>query len=54
MFAGLLQEFLRVMQERFLQGRDSASFDYGLVDHDTELDDWQMQEQDAQEKYFED
>ncbi|ORY98082.1 coiled-coil domain-containing protein-domain-containing protein [Syncephalastrum racemosum] len=46
-------EFVRLMEERFLAGKD-PDFDYAQVDLDEAYDDLKQQEQDFQDKYFDD
>ncbi|KXS17703.1 hypothetical protein M427DRAFT_68222 [Gonapodya prolifera JEL478] len=45
------KDLVRVMEERFLGGRDS-DFDYAAVDTDSDLDDLTLLERDVQERYF--
>lgn len=47
----LKEEFLRIMQERFLSGQD-ADFDYSKVDNNEEYDDLDVLNRDAEEEYF--
>lgn len=53
--ADKMEDFTRVMQEKFLSGMDSEHVDYGRIDNDAALDDDWMPEitRDAEEKYFE-
>jgi hypothetical protein len=53
--ADKMEDFTRVMQEKFLSGMDSEHVDYALIDNDAALDDDWMPEitRDAEEKYFE-
>lgn len=39
------------MYNSFLEGRDK-NYDYELVDNNSDYDDLEIQEQDAQERYF--
>eukprot|EP00808_Paulinella_micropora_P004207 g19566.t1 len=48
----LEEDFLRVMQERFLLGLEDAHFDYHGIDADSANDDFLQLERDMQEKYF--
>jgi hypothetical protein len=48
----LLDEFKRLMMERFLDGQE-AEFDYTSVDNNAAYDDLQAQELDLHEEYFE-
>eukprot|EP00457_Paulinella_chromatophora_P008372 gb/GEZN01008403.1/.p1 GENE.gb/GEZN01008403.1/~~gb/GEZN01008403.1/.p1 ORF type:complete len:308 (+),score=75.35 gb/GEZN01008403.1/:363-1286(+) len=52
--AELEDEFLRVMQQRFLLGLDDTHFDYAAIDADCSNDDFLQIERDLQEKYFDD
>ncbi|XP_063429156.1 coiled-coil domain-containing protein 97-like [Mytilus trossulus] len=45
------QEFLTIMQERFMAGQDEH-FDYSEVDDNTEYDDLDILQKDEEEKYF--
>ncbi|KAI9353643.1 coiled-coil domain-containing protein-domain-containing protein [Obelidium mucronatum] len=45
-------ELVRIMKERFLDGRDGEFFDYAFVDDDSDLDDMDTATRDAQEEYF--
>ena len=47
----LRQEFVRSAYTSFLEGRDEG-FDYRKVDNDTNLDNLDIEEQDAEERYF--
>ncbi|OZJ03840.1 hypothetical protein BZG36_04300 [Bifiguratus adelaidae] len=47
----LEQEFVRLMEEMFLDGRDK-DFDYSAVDDDERLDDLEQEERDQQEAWF--
>ncbi|GAQ91540.1 hypothetical protein KFL_008030020 [Klebsormidium nitens] len=51
---GQIDDFRRIMRERFLEGQDGEHVDYRAVDSDAKLDDdWLGQvDRDAQEKYF--
>ncbi|KAG0173653.1 hypothetical protein DFQ28_008005 [Apophysomyces sp. BC1034] len=44
-------EFVRLMEERFLDGQDT-DFDYSVVDYNEAYDDLDEQERDIQERYF--
>lgn len=39
------------MYSSFMEGRDK-DYDYSLVDYNSEYDDLELQERDAQERYF--
>ncbi|VDH94434.1 Hypothetical predicted protein [Mytilus galloprovincialis] len=45
------QEFLTIMQERFMSGQDEH-FNYSEVDDNTEYDDLDILQKDEEEKYF--
>ncbi|RUS26891.1 coiled-coil domain-containing protein-domain-containing protein [Jimgerdemannia flammicorona] len=47
----LRDEFVRIMEERFLDGEDNE-FDYSTVDFNEEYDDMDQQHMDLQDKYF--
>ena len=47
----LHEEFLSVMQDRFMRGEEQE-FDYGTVDANTEFDDLKIRERDEEERYF--
>lgn len=47
----LREEFLHIMQERFIDGED-RNFDYGQVDDNDEYDDIELETADAEERYF--
>mgnify|MGYP002260017221 CR=1 FL=1 len=47
----LHEEFLSVMQDRFMRGEEQE-FDYSTVDANTEFDDLKIRERDEQERYF--
>lgn len=49
-----IDDFRRLMRERFLEGQDGEHVDYRAIDSDAQLDDvWLGQvDRDAQEKYF--
>jgi len=49
--AAMADDFLRIMKDRFLQGF-SEDVDYGTIDGDTALDNLQVEERDAVDKYF--
>ena len=53
--ADKMEDFTRVMQEKFLYGMDGEHVDYGRIDNDAALDDDWMPEitRDAEDKYFE-
>ncbi|CAK9198515.1 unnamed protein product [Sphagnum troendelagicum] len=53
--ADKMEDFTRVMQEKFLSGGDSEHADYAQIDNDVTLDDdWMVEiSRDAEEKYFE-
>lgn len=53
--ADKMEDFTRVMQEKFLSGLDEEHVDYSRIDNDAALDDDWMPEitRDAEEKYFE-
>ncbi|KAG0577925.1 hypothetical protein KC19_5G192100 [Ceratodon purpureus] len=53
--ADKMEDFTRLMQEKFLSGMDSEHVDYGHIDNNAALDDDWMPEitRDAEEKYFE-
>ncbi|KAI8371522.1 coiled-coil domain-containing protein-domain-containing protein [Radiomyces spectabilis] len=44
-------EFIRLMEERFLAGKDT-NFDYASVDYNEIYDDLEQETQDAQDRYF--
>lgn len=48
------QEFLQIMKERFLTGKDGDYVDYDRIDNDMCLDDdlLRIESQDQEEKYF--
>ena len=48
------EDFMALMQQRFLAGADHEHVDYAAIDKNASLDDdWAAQaEEDAQEKYF--
>ncbi|KAJ3229364.1 hypothetical protein HDU81_005426 [Chytriomyces hyalinus] len=48
----LRKEFIRIMKERFLDGRDQEFFDYTHVDENSEFDDFVEVGRDAEERYF--
>lgn len=52
--ADKMEDFTRVMQEKFLAGMDGEHVDYGRIDNDSALDDDWMPEitRDAEDKYF--
>ena len=45
-------EFLKLMQERFIRGEDVEFFDYSTVDNDVRLDDLHIRNADEEEAYF--
>lgn len=47
----LHEEFLSVMQDRFMRGEEQE-FDYSTVDANTEFDDLKIRERDEEERYF--
>jgi hypothetical protein len=49
-----IEDFRRLMRERFLEGKDEEHVDYRTIDSDAKLDDdWLGQvDRDVQEKYF--
>lgn len=47
----LHEEFLSVMQDRFMRGEE-PEFDYSTVDANTEFDDLKIRERDEEERYF--
>ena len=49
----LRQQFVKSSYQSFLEGKDAA-FDYSKVDNDDSLDDLDMEQRDAEERYFED
>ncbi|KAG6384373.1 hypothetical protein SASPL_155821 [Salvia splendens] len=51
-----MEQFMYVMQQKFLSGEDHQHLDYSKIDEDVTLDDHWMKEanQDAEEKYFDD
>ena len=49
----LRQQFVKSSYQSFLEGNDAA-FDYSKVDNDDSLDDLDMEQHDAEERYFED
>ena len=49
----LRQQFVKSAYQSFLGGKDAA-FDYSKVDNDDSLDDLDMEQRDAEERYFED
>ena len=49
----LRQQFEKSSYHSFLEGKDAA-FDYSKVDNDESLDDLDMEQRDAEERYFED
>ena len=51
--AFLRQQFVKSSYQSFLDGKD-AGFDYSKVDNDDSLDDLDMEQRDAEERYFED
>ncbi|KAJ3260227.1 hypothetical protein HDU77_001460 [Chytriomyces hyalinus] len=48
----LRTEFVRIMKEKFLDGRDQEFFDYSHVDENSEYDDFVEVGRDAEERYF--
>ncbi|KAL1920864.1 uncharacterized protein VTP21DRAFT_11499 [Calcarisporiella thermophila] len=46
----LRREFVRIMEENFLDGKDE--FDYDAIDNDPSLDDYDQMERDLQDVYF--
>lgn len=52
----LMDQFMHIMQQKFLSGEDHQYLDYSKIDEDVTLDDHWMKEanQDAEEKYFDD
>ncbi|KAJ3406176.1 hypothetical protein HDU80_011782 [Chytriomyces hyalinus] len=48
----LRNEFVRIMKEKFLDGRDQEFFDYSHVDENSEYDDFVEVGRDAEERYF--
>ncbi|KAH6557893.1 hypothetical protein KP509_1Z087900 [Ceratopteris richardii] len=50
-----MEDFTRIMQEKFLSGEDFDHFDYVHIDNDMALDDYWLDEisQDAEDRYFE-
>ncbi|KAI8831321.1 coiled-coil domain-containing protein-domain-containing protein [Chytriomyces cf. hyalinus JEL632] len=48
----LRKEFIRIMKEKFLDGRDQEYFDYSHVDENSEYDDFVAVGRDAEERYF--
>ncbi|KAJ3007807.1 UNVERIFIED_CONTAM: Coiled-coil domain-containing protein 97 [Siphonaria sp. JEL0065] len=48
----LRQELVKIMKERFLDGKDGEFFDYSFVDDNSELDDMEAVTRDVQERYF--
>ncbi|EPR57023.1 hypothetical protein TGGT1_410850 [Toxoplasma gondii GT1] len=51
-YAQKQDDFLLLMQENFLAGRDAHYIDYKSIDQDEALDDLQEVDRDAEEKYF--
>jgi len=51
--AGLKEEFVRLMEEKWLAGED-LEYDYEVVDADEQLDDMLQLERDMQDRYFDD
>ncbi|XP_042018623.1 coiled-coil domain-containing protein 97-like [Salvia splendens] len=51
-----MEQFMYVMQQKFLSGEDHQHLDYSNIDEDVTLDDHWMKEanQEAEEKYFDD
>lgn len=51
-----MDQFMYIMQQKFLSGEDHQHLDYSKIDEDETLDDHWMKEanQDAEEKYFDD
>lgn len=49
----LRQEFMGIMYENFLEGKDK-DFDYSAVDNNSDLDDLEQIGQDKEDKYFDD
>lgn len=51
-----MEQFMYIMQQKFLSGEDHQHLDYSKIDEDETLDDHWMKEanQDAEEKYFDD
>lgn len=51
-----MEQFMHIMQQKFLSGEDHQHLDYSKIDEDETLDDHWMKEanQDAEEKYFDD
>lgn len=47
----LQEEFVSTMYRSFIEGRDE-DFDYSLVDDDPRYDDLELEERDAQDRYF--
>lgn len=47
----LREEFLSVMQDKFIRGED-VEFDYHEVDTNADYDDLKLKERDDEEKYF--
>lgn len=50
--AQLRSEFVSLMHERFLAGRDSEHFDYSTVDDNPAYDPMDLIERDQQDAYF--
>lgn len=48
----LRNEFIRIMQNKFISGEEAEFFDYSLCDTDERLDDLDQVQKDAEEKYF--
>lgn len=50
-----MDQFTRIMQEKFLCGEDTEHVDYANIDNNIALDDHWLKEisQDAEERYFE-
>lgn len=51
-----MEQFMHIMQQKFLSGDDHQHLDYSKIDEDVTLDDHWIKEanQDAEEKYFDD
>ena len=45
-------ELIRLMHDRFMEGKDSEYFDYGQVDNNEEYDDIKKKEQDEEDRWF--
>lgn len=48
------EEFLSLMKDMFLTGKDGKFVDYNTIDNDTRLDDIGEMNREAEEKYFDD